>query len=112
MRVVISCPRCTGTGNESRLGSLWWRTCGDCNGSGSAWATADGPQTETVTLPREVVRNAVEVLRRGVDGLSTGACYTCGAEPGCNIDCAGCRWVCDAEWALAALEPYTKGGGG
>jgi hypothetical protein len=43
-----------------------------------------------------------EVVRRAVAGLTTGACYTCGAEPGCNIDCAGCLWVSDA---IAALAP-------
>lgn len=46
----------------------------------------------------------LEVCRRAVAGLSTGACMTCGAEPGANIDCPGCLWVLDAEQAIAIAE--------
>lgn len=44
------------------------------------------------------------VLKDGVRGLTQGACLTCGSEPGCNIDCAGCRWVARAEAAIAKAE--------
>lgn len=41
-----------------------------------------------------------QLLQRAVDGLTQGACFTCGSEPGTNIDCAGCLWVRDAQHAL------------
>ena len=65
-------------------------------------------------LKRESVLR--DVTRRAVDGLSQGACVTCGAEPGCNIDCPGCIWVSDAERALALaaalIAAAAKAGGG
>ena len=46
------------------------------------------------------------LLQRAVDVLTQGACYTCGAEPGCNIDCPGCKWVADAEAARVSSGPF------
>lgn len=40
------------------------------------------------------------VVQRALDGLVQTACFTCGAEPGSNIDCPGCMWVADAREAL------------
>lgn len=40
------------------------------------------------------------LVREAVEGLSQGACLTCGAEPGCNIDCAGCDWIIRAQRLL------------
>jgi hypothetical protein len=47
---------------------------------------------------------ASALIREAVAGLSQGACFTCGAEPGCNVDCKGCDWVARAERLLAAAE--------
>ncbi len=44
------------------------------------------------------------VLSAGVAGLTQSACFTCGAEPGCNIDCRGCQWVTQARYAIAKAE--------
>jgi hypothetical protein len=52
-----------------------------------------------VSLQRQ--RDALRaLLREAVEGLSQGACLTCGAEVGSNIDCAGCDWVIRAERLL------------
>ena len=59
------------------------------------------------------------IVQRAVGGLSQGECAMCGAEPGCNIDCPECRWVADAQAALASptaaaqelLERVAKAGG-
>jgi hypothetical protein len=42
----------------------------------------------------------LSLVREAVEGLSQGACLTCGAEVGCNIDCAGCDWVIRAQRLL------------
>jgi hypothetical protein len=42
----------------------------------------------------------VEIVAQGLAKLTGGACYECGAEPGCNIDCGLCAWVSDAEDAI------------
>ena len=47
---------------------------------------------------------ARDLIRRAIEGLTKGACLTCGAEPGSNIDCQGCKWIVDAEVILRALE--------
>jgi hypothetical protein len=49
--------------------------------------------------------SAVALIREAVAGLSTGACFTCGAEPGTNIDCKGCSWVSRAEQFLSEVAP-------
>lgn len=45
-----------------------------------------------------------DVTLRALVGLTKGACATCGAEPGCNIDCPGCKWVVDAQEALGVIS--------
>ena len=44
------------------------------------------------------------VTLRALVGLTQSACATCGAEPGCNIDCPGCKWVVDAQAALGDIS--------
>ncbi len=44
------------------------------------------------------------VTLRALVGLTKGACATCGAEPGTNIDCKGCQWVVDAQKALGDIS--------
>lgn len=63
-----------------------------------------GFQDQAEQLARERER-LEKIVKRAVDGLSQGACLTCGAEPGCNIDCPGCLWIADAAAALAEPEP-------
>lgn len=50
---------------------------------------------------------AIALIREAVAGLSKGACLTCGAEPGCNIDCKGCAWIASAERFLSDLPAST-----
>ena len=45
-----------------------------------------------------------DVTLRALVGLTKGACATCGAEPGTNIDCKGCQWVVDAQKALGGIS--------
>lgn len=45
-----------------------------------------------------------DVTLRALVGLTRSACLTCGAEPGCNIDCPGCKWVVDAQDALGVVS--------
>ena len=45
-----------------------------------------------------------DVTLRALVGLTQGACATCGAEPGTNIDCSGCQWVVDAQAALGNIS--------
>lgn len=52
----------------------------------------------------EALSEAVGLLREAVAGLTKDACFTCGSEPGCNINCAGCDWVARARRFLAAAE--------
>lgn len=49
------------------------------------------------------------ILKDGVRWLTQDACLTCGSEPGCNIDCAGCIWVARAEAAIAKAEGKEDG---
>jgi hypothetical protein len=60
----------------------------------------------TITLPRRVVRQVREALFEAaqLDRHSFGCCYTTNDETAC--DCLADR----LDAALAALEPYTKGG--
>lgn len=51
----------------------------------------------------DIPQRMVALLRSACAGLSTGACLTCGAEPGCNIDCKGCMWISDAEKLLSEV---------
>jgi hypothetical protein len=72
-------------------------TDADGNGVGDIYLSEDA---NLVCAAPELLN----VVKRGVDGLSQGACLTCGSEPGVNIDCAGCRWVSDAEAVIAKAE--------
>jgi hypothetical protein len=64
---------------------------------------AERPQGDVAFLVG-VVDDLLVVLRDAVSGLSKGACFTCGSEPGCNIDCAGCLWISRAEDVIAKAE--------
>lgn len=68
----------------------------------------DEAQRSELAAMRAERAEAVALLSRAVAGLSGGACLTCGAEPGCNIDCPGCLWISDAEKLLARAREVTK----
>jgi hypothetical protein len=79
-----------------------------------AWVSkGDDPckiASEAAGLMRELLDERDEllaVLKDAVRGLTQGACFTCGSEPGCNIDCAGCQWVARAEAVIAKAEAAT-----
>lgn len=48
---------------------------------------------QTVLELRKKYVALLAVCRDAYEGLTQDACYTCGSEPGCNIDCPGCEWV-------------------
>lgn len=77
----------------------WRATQLEVDGRGAFYAESMANARLMVTAP-----DLLEVCRSALAGLSQGACLTCGAEPGCNIDCPGCAWVTKAEAAIAKAE--------
>lgn len=60
----------------------------------------EGQAAEWLSWALDRIAALEGALRSGVDGLSQGSCFTCGAEPGSNVDCPGCEWIAKAECLL------------
>ena len=88
----------SGSGGELRCAS-----CGSLNVVWADLTTASVPHCPRCAELQADVARLTALLHRVVMLLDASSCYSCGAEPGCNIDCGLCHLT--AELQREGLAP-------